>query len=203
MSTNNYARQKTSTLRCRSYRRLRPVCLSLVLLWGCALQGPSAMRASQPGYNDALKLTEQRELLLNLVRMRYTEAPEFLSVSGISTQMTFEAGATIAGETGGSVSLVKPDVNATYSEKPTLSFTPRRDQDFTRQMLTPIDLEPVYLLTNYGWGIDRVLRILARGVNGRENDIARERTPTCRCRIVATGFTQMTRTWRPSERWDF
>ena len=139
------------------------------------MQGPSAMRASQLGYNDALKLSEQRELLLNLVRMRYLEAPEFLSVSGISTQMTFEAGAAIAGETGGSVSLVKPDVKATYSERPTLSFTPQRDQDFTRQLMTPIDLDTVYLLTNYGWGIDRVLRILARGINGRKNNIAQER----------------------------
>ena len=96
-------------------------------------------------------------MLLNLVRLRYTEAPEFLAISGISTQMSFEAEASIGAAFGDDVAFVSPGASVGYSESSTITFIPRRDQDFSRQLVAPIEFDGIYLLTCYGWGLDRVL----------------------------------------------
>ena len=162
-------------------RMARPflfVCLGLVQVTGCALRGPDTMRASRLEYNEAVQVSEQRELLLNLVRLRYTDPPEFLAISSISTQMKFEAGASVGGDFGevedSDSAFLSPDASVGYSESPTITFVPRRDSEFTRQLVAPVELDSVYLLTQYGWGIDRVLRLIASDVNGLNNAISRE-----------------------------
>ena len=157
------------------------VCVCLLLVTGCAVQqGPNAMRATWLGYNEAVQNSEQRELLLNLVRLRYTDAPEFLAISGISTQMSFSAGASLSGDFGtagnSTSAFVTPDVFVGYSETPTISFVPRRDQEFTRQLIAPIELDSLYLLSSYGWGIDRVFRLIVRDLNGLSNQLSRAGT---------------------------
>jgi hypothetical protein len=57
------------------------VLISLILS-GCGL-GPSMMRADRLTYNDAIQFTDRQELLLNIVRLRYNEGPEFLATSSI------------------------------------------------------------------------------------------------------------------------
>jgi len=152
--------------------------LVVILQSGCAQLGPDAMRVSRLSYNEAVQASDQRELLLNLVRLRYTEAPEFLQISSISTQMNFEASAGIGGEFGeveaNNSSFVTPGASVGYSESPTISFVPRRDQEFTRQLVTPVELDSLYLLTSYGWGVDRALLLIAREVNGISNISTRE-----------------------------
>jgi hypothetical protein len=146
--------------------------LSLTMT-ACTMRGPDSMRASRIAYSEAVQVSERRELLLNLVRLRYTEAPEFLAISGISTQMSFEAGASIGGafgeEGGDDLNIISPGASATYSESPTITFVPQRDQDFTRQLLAPVELDSLYLLTREGWGIDRVLLVVAGELNGLSN----------------------------------
>ena len=152
--------------------------LLLLVLAGCAIQGPNAMHASRLGYNEAVQVSDQRELLLNLVRLRYSEAPEFLAVSGISTQMSYDAGASIGGDFGDAdgedLNVVSPGASVGYSESPTITFIPRRDQDFTRQLVAPVELDSLYLLTRDGWGLDRVLLLIADEVNGIYNTVSRE-----------------------------
>lgn len=152
--------------------------LVVLLQSGCAQLGPDAMRASRLSYNEAVQASDQRELLLNLVRLRYTEAPEFLEISGISTQMNFDARASIGGKFGeveeGNTSFLAPGASVGYSESPTISFVPRRDQKFTRQLVTPVELDAIYLLTSYGWGVDRAFILIASEVNGISNMATRE-----------------------------
>ena len=161
---------------------LRPptLCLGLVLLSlsGCTLHGPDATGVSRLAYNEAVRVSEQRELLLNLVRLRYTEAPEFLSISGISTQMRFDASASLGGQVGddgaGDVALASPGVAIGYSESPTITFIPQRDSDFTRQLVAPVEIESLYLLSRYGWGLDRILLLIASEINDISNAVSRE-----------------------------
>ena len=165
-------------LRRRPPRSLPLVVLAFLHLSGCALHGPEAMRTSRLAYNDAVQVSDQRELLLNLVRLRYSEAPEFLAINGISTQMRFEAGASVGGDFGNvedsDSAFVSPGAAVGYSEIPTITFTPQRDEAFTRQLVAPVELDSIYLLTQYGWGLDRVLRLIAKDLNGIDNTISRE-----------------------------
>lgn len=177
------------------------VCVVLALSAGCStLYGPDTMTASRLQYNEAVQLSDQRELLLNLVRMRYTEAPEFFAISAISTQMRYQADAAIGGQVGEQndldVALVSPGVSVEYSESPTITFVPQRDQDFSRQLVSPVKLDNIYLLTHYGWALDRVLRLLVTDLNGIRNYRSREYTDQAPVdlrdfRDVAVGLRQL------------
>jgi hypothetical protein len=76
-----------------------------------------------------MKIVISLILASGLVRLRYTEAPEFLAISGISTQMSFDAGASIGGEFGEAggddLAFVSPGASLGYSESPTITFVPR------------------------------------------------------------------------------
>ena len=171
-------RQATGASASPSRRSLLPLALGAFAVAGCAVHGPDAVRASRIGYNEAVQVSDQRELLLNLVRLRYTEAPEFLAVNGISAQMRFDAGASVGGaigeDAGDDVAFLAPGLSIAYSESPTITFTPRRDQEFTRQLVAPVELDSLYLLSHYGWGLDRVLALVVDEVNGVSNRISRE-----------------------------
>ncbi len=136
------------------------------------------MNATRLMYNDALQQTESRELLLNLVRMRYLESPEFLGVSSISTQYNFDASVSVGGTLGISegepTRLAEPGARAGFSERPTITFVPRRDPEFAKQLLAPLDLEMLVYLTDYGWAMDRILRVTVATLNDLKNGPSRE-----------------------------
>src|SRR5262249_14223630 len=62
-----------------------PVGGLLAVLGGCAL-GPRALESSRLRYNEAVKITSEQQLLLNIVRLRYTDTPSSLAVSAIAAQ---------------------------------------------------------------------------------------------------------------------
>ena len=148
-----------------------------LILSGCSA-GPSMMRASRLSYNDALQFTERQELLLNIVRLRYNEGPEFLATSSISTQFAIDlaanAGATVGDDQSQRTELLNIGGGVGYSERPTITFTPRNEKEFSQQLISPVELEIIHLLVNYGWDIDRVLRLTTAGINGLRNDTIRE-----------------------------
>jgi len=64
----------------------------VVLLSGCTTFGPRVILKSHIEYNKAVEQVIQEELLLNIVRRRYYEAPQFVTVSNINTTMGTTAG---------------------------------------------------------------------------------------------------------------
>jgi hypothetical protein len=161
------------------------------------------MTASRMSYNEAVQQTERRELLLNLVRLRYAEQPEFLSISSISTQFGFSAGASLGAEIGFSgnhdSSLLIPGGSVGFSESPTITFIPRHDSEFTQQLVAPVELESIYLLVHYGWGIDKVFRVIVKGMNGLSNATEREGV-TAAASGNQVDFVRVTRLLRRLER---
>lgn len=153
------------------------LCGLIILTVGCSM-GPGAMRVSRLMYNDSLQQTERRELLLNLVRLRYAESPEFLGVSSISTQFNFDVSVSVGGDfgidAGDPTHLGKPGVGAGFSERPTITFIPRTDPEFAQQLLTPLDPETLVYLLNYGWTMDRTLRMAVKTINDLNNGTTRE-----------------------------
>ena len=52
---------------------------------GCSI-GPRSLERDRLRYNEAVKRTSEEELLLNIVRLRYTDTPSSLAVSAIAAQ---------------------------------------------------------------------------------------------------------------------
>ncbi len=155
--------------------------LLLCCLAGCAPVGPQLTRDLSVAYNDAVQASGQRELMLNIVRLRYTDTPEFLSVSSIATEMHVERGLVVGAEVGkvegGTTHVGSASASFGYSESPIVTFTPRTDEKFTRQLVAPVSLDSLYLLIRYGWSIERVLLLTAEEINGLRNSTSREDRP--------------------------
>lgn len=141
--------------------------LVLLAASGCQLAGPRTIEMGRVRYNDAIQRTGNEQLLLNLVRLRYSDTPFFLQVASISTAFEFK--------TGGSAGIgVSPGTylfgsNVELAEQPTITYTPLDGEQFVKSLLTPIDLSTLLLLYQSGWAFDRLLRVSVQELNELPN----------------------------------
>jgi hypothetical protein len=73
--------------------RLRIICTTLAMLYltGCATGiGPGTIARDRFRYADAISDSWKRQMLLNMVKIRYADAPIFLDVSSIISQQLVE-----------------------------------------------------------------------------------------------------------------
>lgn len=159
---------------------LQRVACACVLVWasgGCSF-GPRALPSDRIRYNEAVKVSGEEQLLLNIVRLRYTDTPSSLGVTSLADQyeLTRNLGLTpfftsaAAGQAfGGYRGAVLPQVGLTGSSRPTLSYTPQDDQDFTRRLFTPLSLEAVASLSKTTWPTATVFRLYLENINWVSN----------------------------------
>ncbi len=138
----------------------------LSALGGCQKLGPSALRAGMPAYNIAISETGGQLLLLNFVRLRYSESPYFMDVTNVFAAPTLiasgDAEGTFSG-IGGDVGRVGADL--TYSEAPVIVYTPLGGEKFARHLLEPVGLNTIGLLYHGGWRLDHILSLCVQRIN--------------------------------------
>ncbi|WP_133130108.1 hypothetical protein [Legionella yabuuchiae] len=132
-----------------------------VLLIGCTSIGTTILPKNRAGYNDAMILSEEYQLLLNIVRLRFDDRPYFINVDNITSSNNL----AFSGELGTSYSAAEKlsasaKQKSSYSDSPTITFTPLQGEKFTREMLTPIDTQVVYTMLEAGFNISKLFRIL-------------------------------------------
>ena len=139
---------------------------------GCAAIGPQALLGTRLQYNEVVKTTTEEQLLLNIVRLRYTDTPSSLAVSTIAAQFERAQGAGLTpfftaagGDNNRSYSLILPQAQITSADRPTFSLTPLDDQEFTRKLFTPLPLEGLLYLTKTTWPISTVFRLYLENLN--------------------------------------
>ncbi|HVJ80472.1 MAG TPA: hypothetical protein VNC50_05330, partial [Planctomycetia bacterium] len=144
---------------------------------GCAL-GPRSLAESRLPYNEAVKTTTEQQLLLNIVRLRYTDSPSSLSITSIADQrevvaalkaMPFFTSAAAGNAFGGYRNSVLPQAEMTTANRPTLSYSPIDDQEFTRRLFTPLSVEGLAYLGKTTWPISTVLRLYLENLNWVSN----------------------------------
>jgi hypothetical protein len=135
----------------------------------CGCLGPLGVHQVRSQYNDAIRTTNDEELLLNLVRLRYKESPSFLPVTGLTSQFEMDVGATGRGgvDRGGASNYGEGTLS--FADRPTITFTPQRSPELTKALLSHISLETLYLFGTTGYDVDVLLRLFVRNVNGLES----------------------------------
>ena len=155
------------------YRRLGLLLMTVsMLLSGCAQFGPELMKAGRNDYNKVLAQTDDEETLLNLVRLRYADNPAFMKVNSVSTSFTWNQAFQAEGiqfEPGNTDSRVGVRGNLDYTERPTITYTPLGGSDFVQNVLTPMDLNLLLLLSRSGWSLERLLRLTVNRMNNIGN----------------------------------
>jgi hypothetical protein len=149
------------------------VCLLLVsfTVAGCRTVGPETIPRDRFDYTSAISDSWKRQMLLNLVKLRYSDAPVFLDVSSIITQYSLET--SINGQVswhellpGDSQAL---GASSRYVDRPTITYSPLTGEQFTRNLLTPIPPGAIFSLVQAGWPIDRIFAVCVQSINGLDN----------------------------------
>ena len=121
----------------------------------CTSQGPTRLPPDRFDYNQAISRSANEQMLLNLVRLRYSEIPVFLAVSSVLTQYSYAATVGVRGSGGASFGdplwQVGASGNFVYIERPTITYAPLTGDDFAKQLLKPIPTEMVFSLVSSGW----------------------------------------------------
>lgn len=140
-------------------------------LGACSSIGPDAVRGQRVAYNLAVQETNDQELLLNLVRLRYRDSLYFLSVERVAATLelnsSLAAGVSIP-ESGNRTFGLGPG-SVALNDKPTIFYTPVEGERFTRQLMKPLDPELLLLLANSGWSLERVMVLGLLEMNGLPN----------------------------------
>jgi hypothetical protein len=145
---------------------------AVALLDGCTSFGSWILTGERLNYNVALQITDDEQLLLNLVRLRYLDSTAFVEVGSITAQSSFQSGlegGRQAASVGNAAAFFGIAGSLSYSTQPTLVYAPLQGEDFIRRLLSPLTLERLVLLYHSGWGIQRLFSLCVKEINEIEN----------------------------------
>lgn len=149
----------------------------LILTAGCTNFGPRMLQGTRMDYNISVDHSTNEEMLLNLVRLKYFENPVFLQIGSIAAvyNLGFTAGfsADIPDQRdflNGVYSRFAPSIGGSYSDSPTVTYTPYQGQNFAQQVLTELDFERFALLYRSGWAIEYLIPIFVYRIGGLTHD---------------------------------
>lgn len=143
----------------------------LFLMAGCSFYGPDSIRATRPDYNMMIQQTNDQELLLNLVRLKYRDNIYFMGVERVTSSFDASRSASASSNIlsdGEKLYNIGP-VQLGFIEKPTVFYTPLEGEKFARQLMTPLSLDVLLLLAHSGWSAERILIMTVNEMNDLPN----------------------------------
>lgn len=170
--------------RVRPGRGYRPVMLKVAFLIvavavaGCSI-GPGTVTRDRFDYSEAVAESWKRQMLLNLVKLRYSDAPMFLDVgqivSGYTVQSSFSAAGSIFNTSAGIIvpgvpnSSIGLGAQGQFTDRPTVTYTPLVGERFARSLMAPIPLAGLMSQIQTGYPVDLVLRLAVNSLGGYRN----------------------------------
>lgn len=145
---------------------------ALLLLGGCESIGPKVIRDVKPSYNESIVQTDNEQLLLNLVRLKYRETTCFLEVSNIVENRKFTTRIGPQGSKVGKHGNFDVSLGVAYVEQfqnPSITFSPLKGEKFTKAIASPIPIPLVLGLIQTGWSPKRVFNICVERLNYLDN----------------------------------
>jgi hypothetical protein len=135
---------------------------------GCI--GPSAVRYTRLRYNDVVRATNDEQLLINIVRLRYGDSPIFIDLPNITSQFEMSGRGNYLGgygnQTPGRASLGFGELS--LRDTPTLSYHPREGREIAKALLTPLASD-LFIVVNAGANLEQLLLLTINDSNDVPN----------------------------------
>jgi hypothetical protein len=105
---------------------------AMVLLSGCAGFGPLTVSRDRFDYTAAISDSWKNQMLFNMVKLRYGDAPVFLDVSSVISQYQIAGAINLNATTNQQPwsSSQTMGVAGTYVDRPTITYTPLMGDKF-------------------------------------------------------------------------
>ncbi len=154
-------------------------------LAACSSIGPATVVHDRADYGTSIGNSWKEQTLLNIVKLRYADMPMFLEVAQVIAgyQLQGTLGATFTGSNfnaasiGPFTALGTGAAAATYTDRPTVVYSPLTGVDFLKSLMTPIPPSSVMFVLQAGYPAERVIPIMLDSVNGLNNGSTRRRQP--------------------------
>ena len=120
----------------------------------------------------AIARSQNDQLLLNLVRLRYREYSNVSRYWNRHRQYTLDARVGVLPRIhvdGTGSTEIGVDLGGRYSEQPTITYEPISGAEFTQRLLTPISPSTIILLSQSGWSVERLLMCCVDRLNDVTN----------------------------------
>ena len=142
-----------------------------LLLSACAGLGPTTISRDRFDYTAAISDSWKHQMLFNMVKIRYGDAPVFMDVTSVISQYQvaglINLGGTISSNPWGHSETL--GATGQYVDRPTISFTPILGDKFARSLMAPIPPPAILSLMQAGYPVDLVFRMLVQEINGIRN----------------------------------
>ncbi|HTP66579.1 MAG TPA: hypothetical protein VMJ66_14400 [Geobacteraceae bacterium] len=137
----------------------------------CASLGPATVARDRFDYTVSVADSWKRQMLLNIVKIRYGDAPIFLDVASIINQYQYSAdlNASFGWSFPPNGNSQRVAIDGNFIDRPTITYAPLTGEKFARNLMTPIAPATVMSLVEGGYPIDLVFRILVHSINGIQN----------------------------------
>src|ERR1043166_7669636 len=151
-----------------TWKMLSMIVPLLITLCGCISIGPGDVARDRFDYIQAISDSWKAQMLLNLVKLRYADAPVFLDVASVITQTGIQGTFGVSGSWWQNPFFSTAGVTAagTYGEKPTVTYSPLSGEKFARSLMTPIPPAAILSFLQAGYPVDLVLRLTVHAING-------------------------------------
>jgi hypothetical protein len=143
-----------------------------MMLAGCASVGPPTIVRDRFDYVSSISDSWKRQMLLNLMKVRYADVPVFMDVSSVISAYSLETDVSVAGQyatPGRGDTFGGVGATGRYADKPTISYQPLTGDKFAKSMMAPIPVAGVLYLIQSGFPADFVMRVCVSSINGLEN----------------------------------
>ncbi|WP_419728957.1 hypothetical protein [Lichenicola sp.] len=141
-------------------------------LGGCFGIGPERLSRDEIDFSRALAISDNQQTLLNIVRLRYAEAPTFLDltqvISGYQAQQTLSGSLDLFPSSHASTS-VGGGGSMQLQENPTFTYAPVTGEQFSETFLRPLPPGTVLPLVLTGIPIDLLFALVVQSINGMDN----------------------------------
>jgi hypothetical protein len=154
------------------WRRLRLRATVVLAGWAglCGCAGPAAVRYTRMRYNEVVRDTNDQQLLLNIVRLRYADSPVFIDLPNITSQFEVSGRGSYLGGYGnqyhGPTSLGFGEMS--LRDTPTLSYHPREGREIAKALLTPLTSD-LFIVVNAGANLEQLLLMTINDMNDVPN----------------------------------
>ena len=133
---------------------------------GCV--GPAAVRSTRMRYNESMRATNDEQLLMNLVRLRYADSPIFIDLPTITSQFELAAGGSDPGPAGSQTNFGIAGLSG--RDSPTLSYHPRQGREISKALLNPLSAD-LYSVVTAGARLEQLLWMTLNDINDVQNAV--------------------------------
>ena len=159
----------------RRRQNVKLVLASLAVLSACAHPNRpvSPIESDTLAYSSAISDARQEQLLMYIVRLRYNDPVTFVDAERITTTENTQINGMLASALalGGQNldEVLNGNVGTNMSSQPSIAYSALRGSDYAQQILQPLPPATIFLMSQSGWSVERLMLCCVSRIGDLEN----------------------------------